>query len=400
MISLSCTNINNNNIKTINNMAYQQGTFGYDLEFLKKFQEVIVLQDSTGNSQVIISPALQGRVMTSTAAGLNGSSFGWINYKFFNEKKTVSHFNPYGGEERFWLGPEGGQYSIFFKQGDKFVFDNWNVPKEIDNEPFQVVSKSQTSAKFEREMHLVNYSGTKFDLKVTREIKLLSKSDIEKILGLPISDEIKSVGFETNNTICNIGKENWTKDKGLLSIWILSMLTPSPTTTVVVPYKESVNPGKIVNDDYFGKIPENRLKIANGKIYYKADGKQRGKIGLTPLRAKPFIGSYDAENKVLTIANFSLPEQAGEYVNSKWEIHKNPYSGDAVNSYNDGPVDNGTQMGPFYEIESSSPVKELKSGESLIHTHRTFHFKGDMKLLNELSLKLLETPVDSILKVF
>ena len=68
---------------------------------------------------------------------------------------------------------------------------------------------------------------------------------------------------------------------------------------------------------------------------------------------------------------FTLPGK-GEYVNSKWEIQKDPFSGDAINSYNDGPV-NGSQMGKWYEIESSSPAAALKSNESLTHYHRTIH---------------------------
>ena len=28
--------------------------------------------------------------------------------------------NGFGGEDRFWLGPEGGQFSIFFKKDDPF----------------------------------------------------------------------------------------------------------------------------------------------------------------------------------------------------------------------------------------------------------------------------------------
>ena len=55
----------------------EKGSFGYDLQFLKSKDSVIVLKN--GDSQVIISPKYQGKVFTSTAMGLNGSSSGWIN---------------------------------------------------------------------------------------------------------------------------------------------------------------------------------------------------------------------------------------------------------------------------------------------------------------------------------
>ncbi len=43
------------------------------------------------------------------------------------------------GEERLWLGPEGGQFSIYFKKGDPFVYDNWQVPDWLDTAPFDVI---------------------------------------------------------------------------------------------------------------------------------------------------------------------------------------------------------------------------------------------------------------------
>jgi hypothetical protein len=30
------------------------------------------------------------------------------------------------------LGPEGGQFSIFFRQGVPFEFENWQTPAPID----------------------------------------------------------------------------------------------------------------------------------------------------------------------------------------------------------------------------------------------------------------------------
>ena len=82
----------------------------------------------------------------------------------------------------------------------------------------------------------------------------------------------------------------------------------------------------------------------------KADGNQRGKLGLGPSVAKGFLGSYDAKNKVLTIVQYNLPEGEANYVNSKWELQKNPFGGDVVNAYNDGPIE-GKQLGKFYELE-------------------------------------------------
>src|SRR5262245_60593929 len=91
----------------------KEGSFGFDLQFLQKFDSVLVLKSGGGNAQVIVSPKYQGKVFTSTAEGHEGRSFGWINYKAFTALPD-KHMNAYGGENRLWLGPEGGRYSLFF----------------------------------------------------------------------------------------------------------------------------------------------------------------------------------------------------------------------------------------------------------------------------------------------
>ncbi|MEY4046478.1 MAG: hypothetical protein RL284_29 [Bacteroidota bacterium] len=373
-------------------MEYRKGTFGYDLQFLKQYhKDLILLGDgSDAGAQIIILPAYQGRVMTSTADGNGGMSFGWINYDLIDSNKEEEHFHAFGGEERFWLGPEGGQFSIFFKKGDPFDFDHWYVPKAIDTEPFILVSSSKTEANFQREMNLKNYSGFEFNLRVNRHIRLLSKTEIPLLLGFPLPENLQVVGFESNNSITNTGNTPWTKEKGLLSIWILSMFNAGNKTTIAVPYKQGNENdlGKLVTDDYFGKVPADRLKIKNGVIFLNADANYRSKIGISPKRALPILASFDQVNEVLTIAQFSLPEFPADYVNSLWEIQENPFEGDVVNAYNDGFID-GKQMGKFYELESSSPAATLNVGESMHHVHRTIHLKGNSNELNEVTKTLL-----------
>ena len=373
-------------------MENRKGTFGFDLQFLKKYhKDLILLGDgSDSGAQIIILPAYQGRVMTSTADGNGGMSFGWINYDLIDSNKEEEHFHAFGGEERFWLGPEGGQFSIFFKKGDPFDFDHWYVPKAIDTEPFILVSSSKTEANFQREMYLKNYSGFEFNLRVNRHIRLLSKTEIPLLLGFPLPGHLQIVGFESNNSITNTGNTPWTKEKGLLSIWILSMFNAGNKTTIAVPYKQGNENdlGKLVTDDYFGKVPVDRLKIKNGVIFLNADANYRSKIGISPKRALPILASFDQVNEVLTIAQFSLPEFPADYVNSLWEIQENPFDGDVVNAYNDGLID-GKQMGKFYELESSSPAATLNVGESMHHLHRTIHLKGNSNELNEITKTLL-----------
>lgn len=78
-----------------------------------------------------------------------------------------------------------------------------------------------------------------------------------------LSTNITSIGYLTKNTLKNTGDKPWQKENGLLSIWLLGMFNHTPTTTVVIPYKsgEDQELGPVVNDDYFGKVPPDRLKV-------------------------------------------------------------------------------------------------------------------------------------------
>ena len=95
------------------------------------------------------------------------------------------------------------------------------------------------------------------------------------------------------------------------------MFNPSPSTTVFIPYKQD-SEGVIVNDNYFGKVPSERLKVEDGIVYFQIDGKFRSKIGLPPTRATELCGSYDSKDKILTLVWCSLPKEPKVYVNSKW----------------------------------------------------------------------------------
>lgn len=397
----ACNNPENRTADTASTLpdtSYPKGSFGYDLNFLKKYHKDLLLlgTDSIG-PQIIILPGYQGRVMTSSAEGNKGTSFGWVNHELISSGKKADHFNAFGGEERFWLGPEGGQFSIFFRKGVDFTFDNWFVPKELDTEPFNLVSSTAIEARFEKQMYLENFSGTSFDLKVKRNIRLLDKNAIDSSIGIPLPEGVKTVAFESENTLTNKGTNAWDKKTGLLSIWILSMLNASDNTTVAIPYKQGDEKslGKIVTDDYFGKVPSDRLRIDSGLVLFKADGNLRSKIGIGPSRAYPLMASYDGAANVLTIVQFTLPAGKKDYVNSLWKMQDDPYSGDAANSYNDGPID-GKQLGKFYELESSSPAAALKPGESITHTHRTIHLKGNKENLEKIARKLLRVGLDKL----
>lgn len=375
------------------------GEFAYDLQFLKKQDSSLVVLKK-GEAQVVVSPRYQSKVFTSTAAGDRGISFGWINYKAFDKKPDV-HMNAFGGENRIWLGPEGGKYSLFFPPGSKMVFDNWKTPAPVDTESWDVKSQDSIQVSLYKEMRLTNYAGTRLEILVERTIKILDRPEITRLSSMKDLSTVQMVGYETENILTNKGNHQWTAETGMPCIWILDMFKPSPETVIVVPFRNMTNKdfSKIATTNYFGEIPKDRLRHSDSLLFFRADGKSRGKIGVTAVNAKYFAGSYDAGKKVLTIIQYDL-NQGARYLNQEWNTIKPAFSGDAVNAYNDGPLANGTQMGPFYEIESVSPAAFLKPGESLVHKQTVLHFTGNEQDLDKLAIAVLGISLEEIGKTF
>lgn len=366
---------------------YVMGTYAYDLKLLKdKGIETVELTSEDGRSRVLAVPAWQGRVMTSTARGEGGESFGWINHKFIKEGVRSPQFNNWGGEERFWLGPEGGANSWYFAPGARQSFSNWKVPAPFDTDTFEVSGLSQSSVRFSRDVRLGNARGREFSIGMSRLLNILDRTDIEEITG-QLPKDVDFVGYRSDNSITNLGSEEWSEQSGMPSVWMLGMINPSQSTTVFIPYNTE-GTGTIVKDDYFGQMPPGRLSVHDGVVFFKIDGKYRSKIGLNASRTLGLVGAFDPEQGLLTILKTGIPAADSRFVNSQWGEQEDAFGGDALNSYNDGPTEDGTVMGPFYEIETSSPAAALAPGQTLTHSQTTIHIQGPAKALEDIIEKV------------
>jgi hypothetical protein len=374
-------------------VEYAKGSYGYDAAFLKKHLDNTIELWNEDGARVLLTADYQGRVMTSTANGDSGNSAGWINYDLIATGKFRDQFNPVGGEERLWIGPEGGQYSFYFKKGDSFNINNWQVPPIIDTVAYQVTHSDSTSVEFSQKAVVTNYSGTEFNIFINRNVRLLDKAALHTRLQTIVPAGLTWVAYETENTIKNMGENAWKKESGLLSIWLLGMFTPSEETVTIVPFHNRKDVKSFITDNYFGQIPADRLITKDSVLLLKCDGKHRSKLGLSPAIAKPFAGSFDFKKNMLTIIFFDI-DPNGDYVNSKWELQKQPYKGDVVNAYNDGPLEDGSQLGPFYELESSSAARALQPGETQTYRQTTCHFEGDYATLKALAANLLGADLD------
>jgi hypothetical protein len=354
-------------------------TFRDDVDFLRRHTETVVLSADDGIARVALCPALQGRVAVSTANGDEGPSFGWINRGLIASGKLVPQMNVYGGADRLWLGPEGGQFSLFFAPGAPQDLAHWQTPAPIDAEPFTLAEQAEDHAVLRKTMRLGNASGTVFDLEVEREVRLHPVYRTWAAVGQPVRSSVAVVGFETKNRVTNTGAAPWRRETGLISIWIAGTFAPSPATTIVLPYRlpSDSDLGPVVNDRYFGRVAPHRLLVKDRAVFFRADGQHRAKIGIPHRYAQAALGSYDADAGILTLVSYTFPLGARDWVNSLWEHQSDPYAGDVVNAYNDGPATQGAApFGPFFELETSSPALALAPGESAEHVHRTLHFAG------------------------
>lgn len=351
--------------------------------------QVKVLSAASGG-RVAVSGQYQARVMTS-AVGAGKPSLGFINRQFIEAGQTGTAFDNYGGEDRFWLGPEGGQYGLYFPPSKPFSFEFWQTPHAMQEGAWQARAESETSITYAHAFSVINYEQRVFKVEVERKLTLLSGEQVSRQLGVALPPSVSWVGFSSENRLTNSGSEPWQESSGLLSVWILGMFAPMPGTQVIVPF-ETGGSGEVVNDRYFGKVPAERLLVnePKGFLAFRADGQYRSKIGLGPTRAKRALGSYSEPAHLLTLVLYTKPSGATRYVNSMWERQAAPYAGDVINAYNDGPPAPGKPpLGGFYEIESSSPAAALAPGGSLSHEHQTYHFSGPRAELEVLARQVL-----------
>jgi len=134
-------------------------------------------------------------------------------------------------------------------------------------------------------------------------------------------------------------------------------------------------------------------------MYYRADANYFNKIGTLPENTLPYFGSYSPELNRLTVVKFSFNNDT-DYVNSHEKFIENQLGGDVINVFNDGVWGDIGPFGPFYELETSSPAKALKVGESMSHTHETYHFEGSKEDLNRISVDVFGVALETVEKAF
>ena len=347
--------------------------------------QLIELIGNEGKARLMITPAYQGRVITTTYHGQEGQPNGWYDKNLLQPK--VENMSGLGGEDRLWIGPLGSQFSFFFQQTEPLSEDNWQVPAPMEAEPYELVSFNKQAAHMQKTMRLTNFKGTTFHLKIDRNIRLLSATDIQQLLSLHLDTGMAYVAFESKNTLENLNEEKLSKATGLASLWSAGMYEGSAKSVVIIPATQPLNISDLYR--YLGPLDNRRLQLKGQTVLFKADGQYRSKIGVPPHLAPPIYGCYNPERQRLTIVQYQQTND-GLYCNSAVTVQEDPYQGESIPIYNHGTMDySPTDEVSFYELESTSAMRELMPGEKLSHYHRVYHFNGSTDMLDNVSKQLL-----------
>ena len=276
-----------------------------------------------------------------------------------------------------WLAPEGGPYSLWFAAGAEQTLANWITPPALNDGAFQIVSgKDEPNYRLSRRMKFENAARTQFDLEVTREINLQKAHHFGKLFGSEAqsalsSGKLRMVGFQTINTLTNRGPA-MDRQRGLLAIWSLGQFPAGPRTFIILPYKggQDTSLGPIVNGEYFGRVPAERLRIerrchlvsGRWKIPREdwrsaAAGSLGGRIDRLAAGSADARSLHDARGPDRLLLH---EQQLGtRRSNRTWAT-----SSTATTTAR--PSQAKPAMGGFYELESLSPAAQLPTGKSLV----------------------------------
>jgi hypothetical protein len=375
-------------------------TFSEVVELLSDMgYEHFELESDSGHGRVLCAPSLVGRVMTTTFDSADGQSLGRIGIEGICKGPVDPVFNDFGGEERFWLGPEGGQFGLHFSSTNQ-TLATYRVQAGMSSKPYFVVRAGHGFITMRSRFDLTNCLGTQFEVDILRSIKILDSCPY--ILDHP--GHVDFVGFQTETTITNVGKKPMSWDTGVLSAWTIGQHPSGPRCVVVLPLVigTELALGKPIREDYIevlnpgGSLGPGKLSINVGYALLKTESNCSIKIGIGKKRAKNRFGSIDLDRCQMTINDFDLFPEI-DYVAPYWRplSYDELRDGEAISIYVDGSGE-AEPTGHFYELESLSPALTLVPTQSHTHRNRIYHIRSDRPVLGSICAEFLGASLDRI----
>ncbi len=352
-------------------------TYLYDLQFIEIYGRAYEQTADNGNARIVVSPDFQGRVMTSSATGINGFSNGWINKRFISRDIILDKENPYGGENYTWIGPNDGEYSLFHKfnkEGDTA----FQVPADLDQFPFLMEFVSDTSMLLTKKLNATNLKGSTFNAKLSRFITLHSKSTINHLLHLNgDTAQLSIVGYTVKSTLTNIGMNNWDESTGLMSLQNVNQFNGEGTSTI---FLQNHNAIPLDSISVFSNMDSSNVKFNNQVLALRADGIHTYTLKLPIFASSSLIGIYTPKLQRLTIIQNNNAESKRQ---ERLEIK------------NGAPLE-GTSIASYYQLRADSGSKPLKPNESIKQSQSIYHIYGDSTTMNSVLVKVFDLELAEI----
>jgi hypothetical protein len=322
-------------------------TFINDVTFLKRHTEVIVLESSRiASGRAVACPELDGCIVTSTAAGAGGRSFGWINRPLVasgHDGDGASH----GGEDCLSVLLEGAE--------------------SLENAPFNVSLRSSERTILRKTLAVPHDAAPPVDVEIVRELRILEGDDPGKLLGVLPGEGVRWVGFQSRNTVRRTRLGEASEHPVRLRLEIVGRFLSTPSTRIALP---------------------RRGPLGSGTVYLQAEGSRRQETGLPQRFTRGLAGAYDPRHGVLTIIQFSVHEDGD--LSSQTVA---PLADEAVTVL--APARGASEVS-FFEIRTATPPLDLRPLRSVLHVRSTFHFQGSRGDLDKISRGALNVGLDDI----
>ena len=348
-------------------------------------------------ARVAVVPAWQGRVMTSTVGGPSAREPRLDNDELVASGALRPHINAFGGEDRLWLGPEGGQFSIFFRKGDPFDLEHWQTPPLVDTEPVDGrVRRSARLVAFRHAGRLVNYSGTALDVPIDRTVRLL---DAEAAAAAP---RRRPAGRCPRRRLRVREHARRTPARGRVDAGERGALALDPRHVQALARDDDrrpvprgargrARPGR--ERRLLRQGPGGPARRPRRPPLLQRRRPHRSKIGLSPRRARPVLGSYDATRGA---AHGRHVRPAGGRRRLRELDVGDPEGavrGRRREQLQRRPARSGCEAPRARSTSSRRPRRRPPSprATSLTHVHRTFHLEGGETDLDALARRVLGT---------
>jgi hypothetical protein len=323
---------------------------------------------SNNNASMIVTPSLGGRIL---GAFIDDKNLLWVNHDIGKDWNVGGH--------RTWYTPEWGPKSIYANRDET----TWSVPNVMDPGDYKITKHIPHSMiEMKNDFDVITTDKTSYSLSFNRKITL-KKNDLEQ--NIPFLKN-KSLFVELEHTLENLGKAAINKEIGLWSI-----IQIEPPGKIVVQLKNA-NVDNYFCDNYYERIPKERIRKENNLAIIYVDGAKRYKLGFPPnkvLGKIAYLSKFKEDRYFLVVKSFEIDHDA-IYVDKPYNSDR--ANGDVIQIYNHSE---GGKLA-FAELEAHAPAVLLLPGETQTFKIDMFFLTGTKKEIADAFSNVFNSTVDCL----